>query len=667
MTIFYSFKKNPYFFINQIFMSLVLLFVPFFSSIQAKSFEQNQPNFQQNIPAVEYSISGPQLALTKNAKGEFTIKVSVPNGHHAYLDRGDRGGFIPLSFDFSGVESAGYKVSNILTPKGVYDRDVEATVLRGIVEFKFSILRVKGREFIIPPVRVKSQICDDITKICFLPQIDEVVLIIKEPPVENTGGKLIKPSLSSPESEFSKAVYTSSKSESFSEKITALYNKYSQNFIMAFIFIFISGILAAGTPCVYPMIPITSAIIMERGGSNRRLEICHSLVYFTGIVMMYVILGYIAGITGGAFNTFMQSYFFNIIFAILFGFLGLAMLGVFSFTIGEGFTSRISSAIGRRGGLMGTFVMGMAAGLIISPCVGPVVFALLLQVADQIAGANAVVVGLGENVSFLNKSLLAAQGGLMMGGFGMGIGIPFLLVGVLSNRIPRAGAWMEYTKYALGSVILYIAWSYYMKGMKGYQINDQAAYAILTSIVTMFFSIYLGLFRPEKNRIKKGVSFFLLLLSFYFMYDGFSQAGIKRGENISDISTDITEGITNIERHKNLKWYRDFEEAKRVALKSNKPIFIDFFAYWCANCLEFEDLSVKNEKLNRSLSNAVLVKIYDTDPVFKKFRENPIHPELKIGLPYFVILKPNGEFFWKGTQYNAVEKMSAMIQAASVT
>tara|TARA_B100000315_G_scaffold163184_1_gene151672 strand:- start:144 stop:611 length:468 start_codon:yes stop_codon:yes gene_type:complete len=155
------------------------------------------------------------------------------------------------------------------------------------------------------------------------------------------------------------------------------------------------------------------------------------------------------------------------------------------------------------------------------------------------------------------------------------------------------------------------------------------------------------------------------------MYSGFSQAGmttIKKATSlVPAIETNLTKNDVKIEKHENLEWYRDFEWAKEVALKENQPIFIDFFAYWCANCLEFEKLSVKNEKLNKILQNAVLVKIYDTDPVFEIFKNDPAHRELKMGLPYFTILRPNGEFFWKGTQYNAVETMGKMIKAASAT
>lgn len=154
-----------------------LLFVSFSVSIQANALEQNQ-FFQDDIPTIKYSVINPKLPATERVKGEFTIHVFVPKNHHAYLDKGDKGVFIPLKFDFSGVESAGYKIAPISSPKGIYDNEVNARVLRGKGEFKFSIHRIKGREYIIPPIKARSQICNDTTKICYFPRTDNIPLTI---------------------------------------------------------------------------------------------------------------------------------------------------------------------------------------------------------------------------------------------------------------------------------------------------------------------------------------------------------------------------------------------------------------------------------------------------------------------------------------------------------
>ncbi len=128
--------------------------------------------------------------------------------------------------------------------------------------------------------------------------------------------------------------------------------------------------------------------------------------------------------------------------------------------------------------------------------------------------------------------------------------------------------------------------------------------------------------------------------------------------------TSVDGEVLNTEKDGNLIWQRSYEDALDLARKENKPVFIDFYADWCANCIAFKKLSLRNMNLNKALERVVLLKIYDTDTQFKIFKDNPLYAELKTGLPFFVILKPDGKFFWKGTQYNAVNTMIEMIENA---
>ena len=120
------------------------------------------------------------------------------------------------------------------------------------------------------------------------------------------------------------------------------------------------------------------------------------------------------------------------------------------------------------------------------------------------------------------------------------------------------------------------------------------------------------------------------------------------------------------EQKGNLLWHRNLDNALANAKQSGKPVFIDFFAYWCANCVAFDKLTTSNTVLNNALQQAVLLKVYDTDPIFEEFKNNPQYRELTIGLPFFVILKPDGSFFWKTTRYDGIENFKEKIQAAGV-
>lgn len=624
-------------------------------------------------PQVQLELLEPRIEVAPGSRADFTVQLVVPDDHHAYINSGDEGFFLPIEFDFAELEKGGYKVNILKSPEGEREEKVKAVVLRGKGEYKFSIEATaaspESKSF---PISVQTQICNDVTNICLPPQTASLSL-----PVSFAGGKeggSVKAGTAQ------KSAQVSAPAENVQEAdgegvtgwLLGKYRQYSRNIIISFIFMILAGLLSAATPCVYPMLPITSAILVQRGGGSREEGVRHSLLYFTGIILTYIVMGYVAGMTGGALNTIMRSAAVNLLFAVFFALFALSMLGFYDFALGQDFTAKIDSSVSSKAGYTGTFLMGMVAGLVVSPCVGPVVFALLLQVANRIAEFSAELVATGQVISPLQKSLIAGKGGLLMGGFGIGIGIPFLLVGLFSNKMPRAGTWMIYVKYVLGFAILYFAFSYYMKGMGVARVKPDVAYGILLGVVSIFTSIYMGLFTPwvdkggPNEKLKKAFSIILFIFGFHFFFNGLGQSGLLLESNGSAriVSTTGAGEGEGTEKHGNLVWQRDLEKAKSLAMKEKKPVFIDFYADWCANCIAFKKLSVSNDELNQALQKAILLKIYDSDELFKKFQEDPKYAELKTGLPFFVILRPDGEFFWKGTQYDAVNTMKKMIETA---
>ena len=124
-----------------------------------------------------------------------------------------------------------------------------------------------------------------------------------------------------------------------------------------------------------------------------------------------------------------------------------------------------------------------------------------------------------------------------------------------------------------------------------------------------------------------------------------------------------------IEIHGNLHWLRDFAVAQQRASVEQKPVFVDFYATWCANCKAFNRLAMNHTLLNQALQQVILVKIYDTDTVFETFQQDQRFPELRgVGgqpfLPLFAIYTPQGTLVWKGQDYQAVNTMMAQLERA---
>ena len=245
--------------------------------------------------------------------------------------------------------------------------------------------------------------------------------------------------------------------------------------IIMFVLMFIAGLLSVATPCVYPMLPITSMIIVGRANGEANKEKQHALAYVIGIVGTYMALGLIAGMTGGTFNIFMQSAFVNLGFAVFFAFFALALLGFYELSFMQNKVHSLDQHSSQVKGVGGTLLMGSVAGLVISPCVGPIVFALLLQVTDSIAEKTAALSLVNQSLGFFDKLTIATQGSAMMAGFGLGVGLPFFIISVVKfKKLPKADYWMNKIKYAFGFMIMYFAYLYLEKtyGCFGCRIFD---------------------------------------------------------------------------------------------------------------------------------------------------------------------------------------------------
>jgi thiol:disulfide interchange protein DsbD len=154
-----------------------------------------------------------------------------------------------------------------------------------------------------------------------------------------------------------------------------------------------------------------------------------------------------------------------------------------------------------------------------------------------------------------------------------------------------------------------------------------------------------------------------MLIGVWLIVTSFGHLPILKSAIKSAVASEATTGTNElIETEAGIDWYRNFDAAQKVAQQTGKPIFIDFYASWCANCVAFKAETKNNAALNEALrTKAIAVKLVDKEPEFEKFRENPAHRQLKIGLPYFAIVKADGSVLWSGTDYQATEKMIAVL------
>jgi thiol:disulfide interchange protein DsbD len=218
--------------------------------------------------------------------------------------------------------------------------------------------------------------------------------------------------------------------------------------VLAVGLLFLAGVLTSLTPCIYPMIPITAAIV---GGQSvgesrppRARVILLTLAYVAGLAIVYATLGVVAGMTGTIFGTVSTNPWLYFLMANILMLAALAMLDVIPVRMPASLVQRASTA-GTAGRASGAFVMGAVSGLVAAPCGAPVMAAVL---------------------TWVTTTQRAALGFIYLLSFSLGMCALLVLVGLFSGtltRLPRAGAWMVWVKRAFGVIMIGVAEYYLVK------------------------------------------------------------------------------------------------------------------------------------------------------------------------------------------------------------
>lgn len=225
---------------------------------------------------------------------------------------------------------------------------------------------------------------------------------------------------------------------------------------MAAVFVvFAAGVLTSLTPCVYPMIPVTVTYIGGASGGNRRRAVVLSLIYASGLAVVYASLGVAASLFGKTFGSFTRTWYIYGGVGLLFLLFGAMMIGWINIPV-PGFAGKMQSEGTRRGGALGALLIGVAAGFVAAPCTAPVLASLLFYVSQT------------RNVVW---------GGTLLLVFSAGLSLLLVILGIFSgllSSLPRAGAWMERIKVLFGVGMMLVAiWFLFQAG--GMLLNPSGA------------------------------------------------------------------------------------------------------------------------------------------------------------------------------------------------
>lgn len=349
--------------------------------------------------------------------------------------------------------------------------------------------------------------------------------------------------------------------------------------LMTIITFFGYGLLLSLTPCVFPMIPIVSSIIIAKSGEKRSIKtgLWISFVYLFFMSLAYAIAGVLASVFGASVQGLLQIPAVIIGFSIIFVLLSLSMFGLYNIELPKKFQSYISSKSEKKGGILGVAIMGFLSALVVGPCV-----------AAPLAGALLYIANSGD----------ALLGGIALFVMSMGMGVPLLLVGIGSSRLlPKPGFWMDEIKRAFGFLMLGMAvW------MLSRVIGDEISY-FLYGVLGIFWAVGLGAFEPAStNGLKfiKAFGLFIFIVSSVLVVN-FSVN--KFAPNLINKNVAIKQDNIEFIKVSNLK------ELDNILASSDKPVMIDFWASWCVNCKELDEITFMDPKVLLRLKDFTLIKI----------------------------------------------------------
>jgi thiol:disulfide interchange protein DsbD len=411
--------------------------------------------------------------------------------------------------------------------------------------------------------------------------------------------------------------------ESESIKINKMFE--GGNFWLILTSFFGIGLLLSFTPCVFPMFPILSGIIVNRG---KHLTKSHgfilALAYVMGMSLTYSAAGVAAGLSGAMLSAALQNAWVLGGFALIFVTLSLSMFGFYELQLPSSLQSKLSEEAGhlKGGHLTSVFGMGALSALIIGPCVAAPLAGALLYISQT------------RDVVLCASALFAMS---------LGMGVPLLLLGASAGAfLPKAGPWMESVKRFFGVLLLGVAiWLIS-------PVISAAIHMLMWAALLIISAIYLHAVDslPARSsgfrKFLKGIGIIALLFGIALL------AGVLSGSrdilqplakiNLAGINENNT-NKTNMIESQRLPFQRVNSLAelnKRIAESQNKYVMLDFYADWCISCKEMERFTFTDTEVKNRLRDVVLLQVDVT--------EGTIDDEAL--LKYFKLFGPPGILFF---------------------
>ncbi len=504
-----------------------------------------------------------KLVLAPRADGNLDARFTIAKDYYLYRDK----------ITFKVVEPAGVSVTGIDFPTAEEKYDPNFGKMFVYHQSFSAVVRLSGVPAGTKSLRLETshQGCSD-KGICY-PPLDQTMLV----DLTATPAAINPPA---PEK-------AAEQDTSDTGRVTAILQ--GGNYWLVVVSFFGFGLLLSLTPCVFPMIPILSGIIVGQGHQiTKRKGFLLSLAYVLGMAVTYAMAGVAAGLSGTLISNALQNPWALGTGAAIFVALSLSMFGFFELQMPSFLQSRFTEASNRiQGGrFTSVFVMGAISALIVGPCV-----------AAPLAGA----------LLYISQTSDVVLGGVSLFSLAIGMGMPLLLIGLSAGALlPRAGGWMDAVKRFFGVALLAVA--IWLVSPLLSEIVQMLLWAALLIISAMFLHALEPLAVNAKGfaRFWKGIGMIALIAGVALLLG--AMGGSR--DLLQPLSVFQGGGAVAAEKphltFRRVKNVADLDAAIQGA--GGRAVMLDFYADWCVSCKEMEKLTFTDAKVQAKLKDVLLLQ-----------------------------------------------------------
>ena len=504
--------------------------------------------------------------------GQFKASWVIAEGHYLYRDK------MQITTDEAGINS-----KPLVMPAGdAKDDPIFNKILYVFHNFAdatlpYTFANDGDKEVTF---KVKYQGCSEIAGICYPPQTKKFTVKIS-PFSEAQAAALQQPAATSPE-------LVSEQDEMFNALS-------SGNTWLTLLIFFGAGLLLAFTPCVFPMIPILSGIIVGQGEDmTTRKAFYLSLVYVLAMAMTYTIVGILVGLSGENIQAWFQNPWIIGSFVAIFVALSFSMFGFYELQMPASVQSKLVNISNSQqgGNIAGVAIMGFLSALIVGPCVTAPLVGSLIYIAET-----------GD----------AVLGGMALFSLSMGMGAPLLLIGASAGKfLPKAGAWMDAVKAVFGVLLLGLAIWLLERVAPVYATMFLWGALMIVSAIYMGAIDALGENSSGWKKLWKGLGMLLLIYGIIILL-GLASGnrnvfqplkGLSFSSGSSSGAMVQTEKLNFIK----IKGVDGLNKELAKAKAAGKPVMLDFYADWCVSCKEMEMFTFSDPAVQQALEGVVLLK-----------------------------------------------------------